>query len=62
MHCIERMTHFIRNPTSYIWLIFSHICSNNKDTLQIVHDFKKNCMITMEFSEKVDSIKYSTVP
>jgi hypothetical protein len=36
--------------------------SNNKGTLQIFHDFKENCRITMEFSDKVDSIKYSTVP
>jgi hypothetical protein len=55
---IERITH-LRNPISYIWLIFSHIC---KGTLQMFHDFKENCRITMEFSDKVDSIKYSTVP
>ena len=62
MYCIERITH-LRNPISYISLIFfSHICSNNKGTLQIFHDFKENCRITMEFSDKVDSIKYSTVP
>ena len=61
MYCIERITH-LRNPISYIWLIFSHICSNNKGTLQMFHDFKENCRITMEFSDKVDSTKYSTVP
>ena len=61
MYCIERITH-LRNPIGYIWLIFSHICSNNKGTLQIFHDFKENCRITMEFGDKVDSIKYSTVP
>jgi hypothetical protein len=60
MHCIERKTH-LRNPISYIWIIFSHICSNNKGTHQIFHDFKEICRITMEFSVKVDSIKYSTV-
>ena len=61
MYCIERITH-LRNPNSYIWLICSHICSNNKGTLKCFLDFKENCGITMEFSDKVDSIKYSTVP
>jgi hypothetical protein len=61
MYCIERITH-LRNPISYIWLVFSHLCSNNKGILQIFHDFKENCRITMEFSGKVDSIKYSTIP
>jgi hypothetical protein len=61
MYCIERITH-LRNPISYIWLIFSHICSNYKGTVQIFHDFKENCRITLEFSDKVDSNKYSTVP
>jgi hypothetical protein len=28
-------------------LIFSHICSNNKGTLQIFHDIKENCRITI---------------
>jgi hypothetical protein len=37
MYCIERITH-LRNPISYIWLIFSHICSNNKGILQIFHE------------------------
>ena len=46
----------------YLSYFFSHICSNNKGTLQIFHDFKENCRIAMEFSDKVDSIKYSTVP
>jgi hypothetical protein len=32
-------------------LFFSHICSNNKGTLQIFHDFKENCRITMEFNQ-----------
>jgi hypothetical protein len=54
MYCIERITHLhVRNPISYNWLIFSHICSNNKGTLQNFHDFKANCRITMEFSEKL---------
>jgi hypothetical protein len=61
MYCIERITH-LRNPISYIWFIFSHIYSNNKGTLQFFHDFKEDCRITMEFSDKVDSMKYSTVP
>jgi hypothetical protein len=41
MYCFERIIH-LRNPISYIWLIFSHICSNNKGILQIFHDFKEN--------------------
>jgi hypothetical protein len=48
MYCIERITH-LRNSIRYIWLIFSHICSNNKGTLHMFHDFKENCRITMEF-------------
>jgi hypothetical protein len=61
MYCIERITH-LRNPISYIWFISSHIYSNNKGTLQMFYDFKENCRIIMEFSHKVDSMKYSTVP
>jgi hypothetical protein len=44
--------------------LFFHIFAPTTKALfiQIVHDFKDNCRITMEFSDKVDSIKYSTVP